>query len=212
MQALTNSDMASSPRLLAEEQEKIPSEIEDQNITEKDAAMSEAQRHPRSHDKTPEPSGVEQQAANSDTSSTPGVLAPFDWENFEIRYEQALEEADEQERQALEEANVLSKASIVCISFTIALLTGMKYFKVWASAASSHDDERAAKRLQTRQRFVVLAEEDMAKKQAHCEFWMRAKLLQLLIEMQMTKLFEPLRVLWLFSDLIKFTVNALPRV
>ena len=44
-----------------------------------------------------------------------------------------------------------------------------QYFKTWASAASSHDDERATKRLQTRQRYVNLAEERMDQKQQHCE-------------------------------------------
>lgn len=46
-----------------------------------------------------------------------------------------------------------------------------KYFKVWASAASVHDDERAAKRLQTRRRFVNLSEERMERKQEHCELF-----------------------------------------
>lgn len=46
----------------------------------------------------------------------------------------------------------------------------MQYFQVWATAASAHDDERALKRLRTRQRFVNIAEEKMAQKQAHCEY------------------------------------------
>lgn len=48
------------------------------------------------------------------------------------------------------------------------VLTGMQYFQVWASSASAHDDERAVKRLQTRQRFVNLSEANMSQKQQHC--------------------------------------------
>lgn len=45
----------------------------------------------------------------------------------------------------------------------------VQYFQVWSSAASAHDDERAVKRLQTRQRFVNISEEKMAQKQQHCK-------------------------------------------
>jgi hypothetical protein len=48
-------------------------------------------------------------------------------------------------------------------------LTSGEYFKIWAASASGHDDERAAKRLQTRRRFVNLAENKMERKQQHCE-------------------------------------------
>ena len=48
-------------------------------------------------------------------------------------------------------------------------LTSLKYFRAWAAAASVHDDERAIKRLRTRQRFVNLSEEKAAQKQQHCE-------------------------------------------
>jgi hypothetical protein len=44
-----------------------------------------------------------------------------------------------------------------------------QYFQTWASAASSHDDERAIKRLQTQQRYVNLSEEKTAQKQQHCK-------------------------------------------
>ncbi|PTB68826.1 hypothetical protein BBK36DRAFT_154605 [Trichoderma citrinoviride] len=84
------------------------------------------------------------------TPNTPGLLAPFDWEDFEARYEKALVEADEHEREILKEAESLAK-----------------YFQVWSSAASAYDDERAVKRLQTRQRFVNIAEERMAQRQQH---------------------------------------------
>ncbi|KAL3958747.1 hypothetical protein ACCO45_006909 [Purpureocillium lilacinum] len=44
-----------------------------------------------------------------------------------------------------------------------------EYFRAWAAAASVHDDERAIKRLRTRQRFVNLSEEKAAQKQQHYE-------------------------------------------
>ncbi|KAG5984103.1 hypothetical protein E4U55_005977 [Claviceps digitariae] len=91
------------------------------------------------------------------TSPPPADVPPFDWEQFEARYEAALKEADGEERDILQEAQSLSK-----------------YFQTWASAASAHDDERAVKRLRTRQRFVNLSEEKMAQKQKHYEEVVRA--------------------------------------
>lgn len=72
------------------------------------AAMSNSQRRPYAASKTPEPYG-DQQAANSDPPDTPGVLEPFDWDEFEARYESALRDADEHEREILKEAEALSK-------------------------------------------------------------------------------------------------------
>ncbi|CAM1504520.1 Fc.00g021110.m01.CDS01 [Cosmosporella sp. VM-42] len=139
----------------SEERHDPPSEHE---TKEEDAEMSDSvkQPHPHSNTKTPEPR-IDQLAANTDTPSTPGVLAPFDWDDFEARYEKALFDADEHEREILKEAENLSK-----------------YFRVWASAASSHDDERAIKRLQTRQRYVNLSEEKMEQKQQHYDEVVRA--------------------------------------
>ncbi|UKZ65376.1 uncharacterized protein TrAtP1_006570 [Trichoderma atroviride] len=93
----------------------------------------------------------------ADAKPPPAVLGPFDWDDFEARYEKALMDADEQEREILKEAESLAK-----------------YFQVWSSAASAHDDERAVKRLQTRQRFVNISEEKMAQKQQHYEEVVRA--------------------------------------
>ncbi|KAK0383967.1 hypothetical protein NLU13_8056 [Sarocladium strictum] len=93
----------------------------------------------------------QQQQNGRDTPSTSSHLPDFDWEDFEARYERALEDADDHEREILKEAESLSK-----------------YFRAWASAASVQDNERAVKRLQTRQRFVNISEEKMAQKQQHC--------------------------------------------
>ncbi|KAL2675273.1 hypothetical protein Neosp_011456 [[Neocosmospora] mangrovei] len=119
------------------------------------AAMSNSQRRSYAASKTPEPHG-DQQAANSDPPDTPGVLEPFDWDEFEARYESALRDADEHEREILKEAEALSK--VVSLSF----------------CASAHDDERAAKRLQTRRRFVNLSEDRMERKQEHYDQVVRA--------------------------------------
>ncbi|KAH7156331.1 hypothetical protein EDB81DRAFT_880654 [Dactylonectria macrodidyma] len=129
--------------------QKHESEDGSKPIVVEEAIMPDPQKQSHTGSKTPEP-GVEQQPADSDTPSTPGTLTAFDWEDFETRYEKALRDAEEHEEAILRDAGTLSK-----------------YFKVWASAASAHDDERAAKRLQTRRRFVNLSEEKMAQKQQH---------------------------------------------
>ncbi|RYP11155.1 hypothetical protein DL764_000226 [Monosporascus ibericus] len=79
-----------------------------------------------------------------------GQLAPFDWDEFEARYEKALNEADEREKELLDEFDRL-----------------VKYFNAWASASSAHDNERAVKRLQTRERYVRLSERQLTQKKQH---------------------------------------------
>ncbi|KAJ4271445.1 hypothetical protein NW762_000147 [Fusarium torreyae] len=145
-----------SPLPPQEDNENHHSKGEIKPSTPQEAAMNNMQRHPHANSRTPEPQ-VDRQATNADTPDTPGALEPFDWDEFEARYEAALRDADEQERQVLKEADALSK-----------------YFRVWAAAASAHDDERAAKRLQTRRRFVNLAEERMERKEEHYEQVVRA--------------------------------------
>lgn len=128
---------------------------------------------------TPEPR-PEQLAMNNHTSqatpSTPGLLSPFDWEDFQDRYEKALADADKEERAVLKEFDRLSK---VCPSHSYQIhsrltIPSLQYFNVWASSASAHDNERAVKRLQTRQRYVSLSEESMAQKQKHYDEVMKA--------------------------------------
>jgi len=62
------------------------------------------QRQVRSQ--TPE---TQKRSSNRSEMTSPGHLAPFDWEDFEDRYEKALQEADENERQMLEEFERLVK-------------------------------------------------------------------------------------------------------
>ncbi|KAK5631657.1 hypothetical protein RRF57_007371 [Xylaria bambusicola] len=54
----------------------------------------------------------ETQKRRSDRSemTSPGHLAPFDWDDFNDRYEKALQEADDKEKQMLEEFGQLVKA------------------------------------------------------------------------------------------------------
>lgn len=71
------------------------------------------QQRPKSlqSSQTPEPR-PDQQTANgqdSNTPSTPGVFPSFDWENFEARYQEALAQADEKERELLQEFDDLVK-------------------------------------------------------------------------------------------------------
>ena len=98
-------------------------------------------------------------------------LEAFDWQDFEARYEAALAKASEEEKAVLREAESLSKVFILystndCRRITYPFL---QYFQTWAAAASSHDNDRAVKRLQTRQRFINMSEEKLAQKQQHCK-------------------------------------------
>jgi len=85
--------------------------------------------------KTPEPRDFKdrinsQKDLAERSPSTPGHLAPFDWDEFEARFEEALAKANDDEQELLDEFENL-----------------IKYFNVWASAASVHDTERGVKRL-----------------------------------------------------------------
>ncbi|KAI1804715.1 hypothetical protein F4811DRAFT_552583 [Daldinia bambusicola] len=97
--------------------------------------------------RTPE---AQKRRSNRSEMQSPGHIVAFDWEDFEDRYEKALQEADEQEKNILEEFETL-----------------VKYFNVWASASSAHDNERAVKRLQTRERHVRLSEQALLQKKQH---------------------------------------------
>ncbi|KAL1909101.1 hypothetical protein Sste5344_004982 [Sporothrix stenoceras] len=88
--------------------------------------------------------------ARESSPSTPGHIPPFDWEEFEARYEHALAEMNGEEKELLEEFDRL-----------------VNYFNVWASAATAHDDERAVKRLQTRERYVKIAEQSLGQRKQH---------------------------------------------
>jgi uncharacterized protein YeaO (DUF488 family) len=52
-----------------------------------------------------------QKDAAERSPSTPGHLAPFDWDDFEARYEEALADADRNEQELLKEFEELVKVS-----------------------------------------------------------------------------------------------------
>ncbi len=113
----------------------------------------------RAQVKTPEPRTSKERMNNHKelaerSPSTPGHLAPFDWDEFETRYEEALKDTDRSEKELIDEFEAL-----------------VKYFNVWAAAASVHDTERGIKRLQTRERYVRLSEQNLLQKKKHCEYW-----------------------------------------
>lgn len=82
-----------------------------------DNQTSQPSRNPHFNSRTPEPLPG-QQSQNATTPSTPGTLLPFDWEDFEARYEKALQEADENERGILREAESLAKVTYTCFHGT----------------------------------------------------------------------------------------------
>lgn len=131
----------------------------------------------------------------SSTPDTPGAgnLSPFDWDDLEARFEKALASANQHENELMAEFESLVKASH---NIPDRLWRGsanaqhLQYFKIWASTAAAHDNERASKRwvqtrrlvvledkadvfcsrLQTRTHFVKLREEDLASKKQNCKF------------------------------------------
>ncbi|KAK3902751.1 hypothetical protein C8A05DRAFT_43877 [Staphylotrichum tortipilum] len=116
----------------------------------------------RSQLKTPEPRTSKERInghrdAVERSPSTPGHLPPFDWEEFEARYQEAFADADRHEQELLKEFEDL-----------------VKFFNVWASAASVHDSERGVKRLQTRERYVKIAEQSLSQKKKHLTEVVRA--------------------------------------
>lgn len=132
-------------------------------------AQSAHVKHPPTESKFPEPH-ADQPSPERGTPSSPEHLASFDWDDFEARYENALRETNAEERETLKEAERLSKVANSCPLPGPQTVTDarVQYFQAWASAASAHDDERAVKRLRTRQRFVNLSEEKTEQKQQHC--------------------------------------------
>lgn len=60
---------------------------------------------------TPEPAVDQAVHTSQTTPSTPGLLPPFDWDDFQCRYERALAEADGRERVVLDEFEQLSRVS-----------------------------------------------------------------------------------------------------
>lgn len=163
----TTAQLAESPIINAEQPQgtQIPAEdlmVADGNSErQRDRSRSEV-RTPELQTTTSHTNSTNQRASGSLTSqeglpTSPGQIPSFDWEEFETLYEQALAKANEEERELLHEFDSL-----------------IKYFNVWASAASAHDNERAIKRLQTRERYVRIAEQSLSQRKQHLTEVVRA--------------------------------------
>lgn len=134
------------------EEDVAPMESDDQDNRNESVPQSKMPRP--AHSKTPEPNrvikighqtnghmnGHNHAAAAAiahaphlvpNRSDSPGspIMASFDWEDLETRFEKAMDDAREKEQGLMDEFGKL-----------------IKYFNVWASSASAHDNERAAKR------------------------------------------------------------------
>jgi hypothetical protein len=66
-----------------------------------------------SQTRTPEPNPDQLPMNNqAQTPSTPGIYLPFNWDDFEARFEKALLDADNQERDLLNEFDLLVKVGL----------------------------------------------------------------------------------------------------
>lgn len=93
-----------------DEQQVYPPGNESDETVQGKVTIADQPKKQKAENKTPEPLPEQQHAAaNVNTPSTPGVLPPFDWEDFDARYEKALREANEKEQRVLKEADNLSK-------------------------------------------------------------------------------------------------------
>lgn len=149
-----------SPVLPPQQEQKIISSLSLEKMEEAQGSFPRPQGNRTL--KTPEPRDSKdrinsQKDLAERSPSTPGHLAPFDWDDFEARFEEALAKANDDEQELLDEFENL-----------------IKYFNVWASAASVHDTERGVKRLQTRERYVRIAEQSLSQKKKHLTEVVRA--------------------------------------
>lgn len=77
-------------------------------------------------------------------------LKEFDWNDFESRYEKAMQDANDHEESLRSDFERLTE-----------------YFGVWSLSASDCDHERSSKRIKTRALYVRHAEETLEQKKQH---------------------------------------------
>jgi len=77
-------------------------------------------------------------------------VTSFDWQDFQTRYIDAISAANEKEDEIMLHFQRLSE-----------------YFAVWAMATSHYDEERALKRLKTREVYIQHAEHKLEEKKKH---------------------------------------------
>jgi hypothetical protein len=109
-------DRPESPTVPQHQPEALQPDMAGTKDDDFQAGDSSTQQQPprRAQVKTPEPKTSNDRInGHKDTTatspSTPGHLAPFDWDDFESRYEQALAEANNEEKELLEEFDRLVK-------------------------------------------------------------------------------------------------------
>ncbi|RYP53640.1 hypothetical protein DL768_001420 [Monosporascus sp. mg162] len=138
----------------SESEEESPQQTQVLRFDPNQGAPTDSAHEHRYQTRTPELQKRQSQKLEVQRSpNSEGYLAHFDWDEFEARYEKALNEADEREKELLDEFDRL-----------------VRYFNAWASASSAHDNERAVKRLQTRERYVRLSERQLMQKKQHRVF------------------------------------------
>ena len=102
------------PQQHSEAHQPDTADIKNDDSMADDPLLQQQQPGRRAQVTTPEPKTSNDRInGHKDTASTspstPGHLAPFDWDEFEARYEQALSEANNQEKELLEEFDRLVK-------------------------------------------------------------------------------------------------------
>ncbi|KAG5949198.1 hypothetical protein E4U53_005952 [Claviceps sorghi] len=118
--------MSSSPASVTSQ---VSSREDEQPAGDDTVTLSDIEQRPPSHDDddhqgilldealngngTGNGTGKSAAASSRMTSPPPAEVPPFNWEQFEARYESALKEADEEERDILQEAQSLSKHELV---------------------------------------------------------------------------------------------------
>lgn len=110
-----------SPKQASQASDGVPASLT-RNITSDTTGTHEGARgHPTI---TPEPRPSQLMMNNvvsQTTPGTPGLLPPFDWEDFQDRYEKALADADEEEEAALKEFEQLSKVRTIATTILLTL-------------------------------------------------------------------------------------------
>lgn len=81
----------------------------DHELVDEENLIANQMEQPFVDSQTPEPPLSDQQNGTTTSPGTPSELPDFDWEDFEARFDKALREADEAEREILKEATGLSK-------------------------------------------------------------------------------------------------------
>lgn len=103
--------MASPAKSPASDQ--APLDHEAANYQQAEVPLSENSKTIRTISKTPEPV-ADQPDMFASIQSSPSVPEPYDWDDFERRYEEALREANDHEREILKEAEGLSRVRTPC--------------------------------------------------------------------------------------------------